>query len=62
MDYKVNNLSTKVEDIDAKAESFAQFFRIESAKINEKIEKIESAIGTLKKILGQVTEQSKNNN
>lgn len=57
MDYKINNLTTKVEDIDAKAESFAQFFRIESTKIHEKIEKLESAIATLKKILGKVTEQ-----
>ena len=56
MDYKVNNLTTKVEDIDAKAESFAQFFRLESTKIHEKIEKLESAIATLKKILGKVTE------
>ena len=56
MDYKVSNLATKVEDIDAKAESFAQFFRIESGKVNDKIEKLESAIQTLKNILNQVTE------
>lgn len=62
MDYKINNLSTKVEDIDAKAESFAQFFRIESGKISERIEKLESAIQTLKKILAKVTEQSTGDN
>lgn len=56
MDYKISNLATKVEDIDAKSESFAQFFRIESGKVNEKIERLESAITTLKKILAQVTE------
>ena len=62
MEYKVNNNTTKVEDVDAKVESFQQFFRLENGKTLEKIEKLEAHIAGAKKIIGEITKQLKPEN
>ena len=62
MEYKVNNNTTKVEDVDAKVESFQQFFRLENGRTLEKIEKLEAHIAGAKKIISELTKAIKPEN
>lgn len=61
LDYSVNNITAKVNDVDSKAESFAQFARIEMDKINEKLDKLEASTQQIRKIIGKVTDEMKAN-
>jgi predicted nucleic acid-binding Zn-ribbon protein len=59
IEYNLQDLTAKINDVDQRGESFATFQRLENQKFTERLDKLEANVAQIRNIIGKISEQLK---
>ena len=59
IEYNLQDLTAKINDVDQRGESFATFQRLENQKFTERLDKLEANVAQIRNIISKISEQLK---